>query len=208
MRTKDLVESSLQSLNRTRARSALTMLGIVIGIMSVILMLSVGEAAQRYILGQISSFGSDILTVQNGPKETSGQPSLFIKQTLTMQDLRRLRSLTWVTAASGRYSSSEQLAVNGLTDNVTIVGTTPEELSFQDVSVAQGNFFDSTSVDGHAREAVIGYQIANDAFGVDNPIGKDIKVDDQSFHIIGVMATSRSRPRSICTIRHICKTSA
>ncbi len=193
MRVEDLVKSSVQSLDRTRARSALTMLGIVIGIMSVILMLSVGEAAQRYILGQISAFGSDIVAVMNGPKETQGQPSLFIKQSLTMRDLRRLRGLPWVTAAAGRYSQDERISVNGYDDTVTVVGTTPEEVAFQDVKVLKGAFLDAASVDSHSRDAVLGYDIADKAFGEDEPVGKSIRLNEQTFRIVGVMAKSGTK---------------
>lgn len=193
MKLHDLLRSSMQSLDRTRARSALTMLGIVIGIMSVILMLSVGEAAQRYILGQISAFGSDILTIANGPKVTEGQPSLFIKQSLTVRDLRRLRSAPWVAAVSGRYSQQERISVNGYDTNVTVVGTTPEELIFQDVRVAYGVFFDTTAVDGYSREAVIGHDIAVNAFGADEPVGRSIKLNEQTFRIVGVMMQSGTK---------------
>jgi putative ABC transport system permease protein len=187
MTIQDLIQSSTQSLERTRGRSALTMLGIVIGIMSVILMLSIGEAAQRYILSQISALGSDILTVANGSKEEKGQPSLFIKETLTMKDVQKLDQQLWVTAITARVQQTDHLTANGLDTNTTIVGTMPDETTLSDIRTIQGSFFDTSSVDSHAKEVVLGYKIADDAFGAENPVGKSIKINGQGFRVIGVI---------------------
>ncbi|MFA5936010.1 MAG: ABC transporter permease [Patescibacteria group bacterium] len=187
MTLTDLVKSSTQSLNRTRGRSMLTMLGIVIGIMSVILMLSIGEAAQRYILSQVSTLGSDVLTVANGSKEEEGQPSLFIKETLTIKDVDKLAKQTWVTAIAARLQQKDSLTANGLDAGVTVVGTLPDELTLSDIRPVQGDFFDASSVDSHAKEVVLGYEIADEAFGSENPIGKSVKINGQGFRVIGVI---------------------
>lgn len=187
MTLSDLVQSSAQSLNRTRGRSMLTMLGIVIGIMSVILMLSIGEAAQRYILSQISTLGSDVLTIVNGSKVEEGQPSLFVKETLTMKDVDKLDGVSWVTAIAARVQQKDQLTANGLDTDVTVVGTLPDETILSDIQPTQGSFFDEASVDSHANEAVLGYEIADEAFGSEDPIGKSIKMNGQGFRVIGVI---------------------
>jgi putative ABC transport system permease protein len=187
MTPQDLVASSTQSLTRTAGRSMLTMLGIVIGIMSVILMLSIGEAAQRYILGQISALGSDILTISNGSKEESGQPSLFIKESLTMKDVDKLDAQPWVTSITARIQQTDQLTANGLDTNATVIGTMPDELTLSDIRPIQGDFFDTSSVDSHAKEVVLGYEIADQAFGAENPLGKSIKINGQGFRVIGVI---------------------
>ena len=187
MTFRDLIASSLQSLSRTKGRSALTMLGIVIGILSVILMLTIGEAAGRYILSQISAFGSDTLFIANGGDHDASQPTLFVKESLTMKDVKKLQSMPWVSLITGRLLQDDRLTANGVTMNVHIVGTMPDEIRLNDIAPRVGSFLSLSTIDGRAHEAVIGDEIANLAFGSDDPIGKMIKVNGVPFRIIGVM---------------------
>ncbi len=193
MTTNDLIQSSLQSLARTKARSILTMLGIVIGVMSVILMLSVGEAAQRYILAQISSFGSDTMFVANGPETDQGQPSLFVKESLTMKDVKKLQSVPWIAMIVGKLSQDDQVTAGGFTTNAQVVGTMPDEIRLNDIQTRAGVFFQSSAVDGNAKEAVLGNDIATTAFGAEDPIGKSIKISNSNFRVVGVMAKSGTK---------------
>ncbi len=163
------------------------MLGIVIGILSVILMLTIGEAAGRYILSQISAFGSDTLFVVNGGDHDVSQPTLFVKESLTMKDVKKLHALPWVTLVTGKLIQDDQATANGITTNAQIVGTMPDELRLNDIGVATGSFFLMSSVEGRVHEAVIGHEIANLAFGADDPIGKTVKVNGVPFRVIGVM---------------------
>ncbi len=187
MTFRDLIASSLQSLSRTKGRSALTMLGIVIGILSVILMLTIGEAAGRYILSQISAFGSDTLFIANGGDHDASQPTLFVKESLTMKDVKKLQSMPWVSLITGRLLQDDRLTANGVTMNVHIVGTMPDEIRLNDIAPRVGSFLSLSTIDGRAHEAVIGDEIANLAFGSDDSIGKMIKVNGVPFRIIGVM---------------------
>lgn len=187
MTLRDIVASSLQSLLRTKGRSALTMLGIVIGILSVILMLTIGEAAERYILFQLSAFGSDTLFIANGGDHDVSQPTLFVKESLTMKDVKKLRASPWVTMVAGKVIQDDQVAANGLTTNAHIVGTMPDELRLNDVGVAAGSFFSLSSVEGHAHEAVIGDEVVRVIFGDEGPIGKTIKINNVPFRVTGVM---------------------
>ncbi len=163
------------------------MVGIVIGTMSVILMLSLGEAAQRFILGQVASFGSDVVYVRNGASVEQGQPTLFIKESLTMKDVRKLEAQPWVANIAGVVRRSDIVSANGFDTDVQVVGTMPDELVLSDVRPSAGAFFDVSSVDGRARVAVLGHEIADKAFGAEEPVGKLVKISGQSFRVIGVM---------------------
>lgn len=187
MTISDLLQSSYQSLTRTKARSSLTMLGIVIGIASVILMLSIGEGAQRYILGQISSFGSDILFVTNGPKVEEGQPTLFIKESLTLRDARRLEQETWMKNVVARIALSDELTANGFDTTVQIAGTSPDEAVLYGLHTQEGEFFGRASVESRERVVVLGHEVANKAFGETDPLGKTVKIGTANFRVIGVM---------------------
>jgi putative ABC transport system permease protein len=187
MTLSDLVQSSIDSLRRTKGRSVLTMIGIIIGIMSVIMMLSIGEAAQRYILNQISSFGSDILFLQNGAEVEEGQPSLFIKESLTLKDIRKLKATTWATMVVGRLIQSDTVSAYGYDTNAQVVATMPDEIRQNDIRVGQGFFFTDAAIESHDRVAVLGFDIASAAFGSEDPIGKIVKIGGQSFRVVGVM---------------------
>lgn len=195
MRLLDLLGSSVKSLIRGGSRSLLTMLGIVIGILSVILVLSIGEAAQRYIIGQISTFGSDLVQVANGPKdpEMGSTPSAFTKQSLTLKDYQALRRQTWVKQVVAGVSFEETARVNGQDLAISIAGTTPDELSIYGTKIARGDFFLESDVDSSSRVAVLGATIARSAFGLEDPLGKTIAFNRQTFRVIGVMQVAGTK---------------
>lgn len=187
MTTNDLFTSSLQSLERTKGRSVLTMLGIVIGVMAVIMMLSVGEAAQRFILSQISSFGSDIIFIVNGPEAEQREPDLFIKESLTMKDVKKLQTTPWISMIAAKLQQNDQVTGAGLETNAVVLGTMPDEILMNDLRIEEGAFFSITSVDGRSREAVLGSTVAKRLFGEESAVGKLVKINDASFRVIGVM---------------------
>ncbi len=189
MKITDLVGSAFKSLRRAGSRSALTMLGIVIGILSVILVLSIGEAAQRYIINQVAVFGSDLVQIVNGPREPSAgsTPTAFVKQTLTFKDYQELRREPWVKEIVAGVVLNDIARINGGDVSVSIAGTTPDEINIYGTRVARGQFFTETELDGRARVAVLGSKIADSAFGQEDPIGKTVSVNKQLFRIVGVM---------------------
>lgn len=195
MRILDLVTSALQSLRRTRNRSILTMLGIVIGIMSVILVLSIGESAQRYIVGQVASFGSDLLLVANGPKEDASRttPSPFVKEALEFADYRKLRQQPWVRLITAEILQSDTLTAAGQDNAVQVAGTTPDEVSMFDLHVDTGEFLTQENMDSRARVVALGADIARKSFGQENAVGRTVKINGQGFKVVGVMRPAGTR---------------
>lgn len=195
MRVSDLVSSSVKSLLRTKSRSLLTMLGIVIGITSVILVLSIGQAAQQFIINQISTFGSDVLTISNGPREPAGNstPSLFVKESLTVKDALALKAQPWVRLATASNSQADTVIANGVERSVTIVGTTADEERLYDLRLAKGAFFAPEDVESHANVVVLGADTARTSFGQENAVGKNIKIGGKNFRVVGVMVVLGTR---------------
>lgn len=196
MRIQDTIKMAWNSLLRNKGRAILTMLGIVIGVGSVILMLSVGQAAERYILSQVASFGSDMVFVRNGPgdgSQGSGPPTTAVKQTLTMKDFRKLRQQSWIRLVDADTMSSLLVEYGGLSRTRGISGTSETGLSIYDAEVGQGNFFTAEDVDARARYAVIGIDVAEEFFGQEDPIGKPIKIDKRPYHVIGVLKPAGTR---------------
>jgi putative ABC transport system permease protein len=193
MKPLDLFTSSVQSLERTRNRSFLTMLGIIIGIMSVILVLSIGEAAQRYIVGQIASFGSDLIVVLNGPPQAGNEPTAFTNETLTFDDTKAMLQQSWITTIIASVEQQDTLSGNGVDTTGKVTGTMPDELSFYNLTPIEGVFLTMDDVNSRSRVVVLGNEIAKNMFGEDDPLDKQVKINRQSFRVSGVMPQSGSR---------------
>src|SRR3990167_6727702 len=129
MKLRDTLPISFSSLLRTKGRSALTVLGIVIGIASVILMLSVGQAAQTYLLSQVAAFGSDLVIVTNGRGDEmrGGPPDVTQKLTLTYDDFKRLKKETWVKNVAASVVSTDIATFGPTSKFVSVGGSTPDE---------------------------------------------------------------------------------
>ena len=195
MRFRDLFSLSYTSIVRTRGRAVLTMLGIVIGIGSVILMLSIGQAAEGYLLSQVASFGSDLIFVSSGKgdESESGPPSGNIKQTLTIDDMKTLERQPWVRVVNGSFINMDLLS-NGSTSAYTQVqGTGPGELIIFNTKAETGRFITQDDVDSRAKVIVLGAGVAKRFFSDSDPIGQFLKVNKQNFRIIGVMEHGGTR---------------
>lgn len=194
MRFQDLLSTSSESLRRNTSRSFLTVLGIVIGIAAVILMLSIGQGAQGYVLSQVSDLGSDLIFIEPGTGDAeSGPPSPFIEQTLTLDDVEQLRrrgpfayvSATMITTTSVTASENSQF--------VDVVGVDEHELDIFPAEVVLGRFIENDDVETHARVAVLGSQVAEDLFGDQDPVNQRITVKNLSVRVIGVMEEQGTR---------------
>lgn len=195
MKIQDLVTISLGSLVRNKARAILTMLGIVIGIASVILMLSVGKAAESFLLNQVASFGSNVISVANGSGETKdGAPNPLIKQSLTLKDYRELKRQPWVDAVNANVISAGVISYGAENMNANVYGTTEGEIEvFTTSKVREGRFLLSDDVDGRAKVVVLGDKIARELFGDASPVGKSVKIKRVNFRVIGVMEKGGTR---------------
>src|SRR5688572_14961987 len=188
MKLQDLVTISMKSLVRNKARAVLTMLGIVIGIGSVILMLSVGKAAENFLLANVASFGPDVVIISNGSgSESGGGPSPLQKQTLTYKDYRELKRQSWVDAVVGTIVSTAVATYGAENMNVSLWGSTPGEIEIFPATVADGRFLLDDDVDGRAKVAVIGHNVARELFGDDSAVGKLLKIRRANYRVVGVM---------------------
>ncbi len=197
MKLQDLIEISWQNLIRNRKRAALTMLGIVIGVMSVILMLSIGQAAENYILGQVAAFGSDLIIVRSGPGDgggmRAGPPNMTLKQTVDMRDYRKLRQEKWIQAITASYFSDLLVEYQDVSTTPRITGVTQDELLVYNTRIKEGSFVSEADVDSATRVAVLGIDLANDLFGQEDPIGKRIKIKKQQYRVIGILDRAGTR---------------
>ncbi len=150
--TYDFVESvrvALRSLSANKLRSGLTMLGIIIGVMSVIAMLSIGEGAQAAITAQINSIGTNLLFIRPGATQQGGvRTAEGSAATLTMQDAQALQDLPDVASVSPEVDSFGQVVYLGNNAVGRIVGVTPNYLDVMNGTVADGDFITNADVNG------------------------------------------------------------
>lgn len=195
MKIRDILPMAFSSLTRNKSRTVLTMLGLVIGIMSVILMLSIGQAAERYLLSQIaSSFSSDMIFAQNGRgAESGGPPSPTQKKSLTDKDLEKLQSQAWLRVVEPFIVQSDLATFEGTSRRVSLNGVTNFSLDIYPDRPETGRFIDASDVDGHARIIVLGRAVAQDLFANSEPIGKSVKIGKRSYRVVGVMEKGGTR---------------
>ena len=191
MLASDLIQETLYSIRSNKARSGLTILGIVIGIGSVIAMVSIGQGAQKSIESSIQSIGSNLIMIMPGfQRSFSGGASAGrgSAQTLTLADAEAIRDeIPGVSAVAPESSRRYQLAVKSNNTNTSVVGTLPEYSSVRSLEVDLGNFISDQQVKSSAKVAVIGPTTRDDLFGEDaNPIGQSVRISNMDFKIIGV----------------------
>jgi putative ABC transport system permease protein len=185
---------ALPALRRNRMRSALTALGIIIGVASVIAMVGAGKGAQLSVQKRVSSLGENMLTVFAGSRRSGGvNTGLGSASTLTVADAEAIgREVPDVVAFSPEVSTPVQAIGNGRNWSTSAVGVQPEYLRIRDWQVERGAMFEARDVRAAAKVAVIGSKTAAELFGPLDPIGQRVRVQNIPFVIIGVLESKGS----------------
>jgi len=174
------VRVALDGLVVNKMRSALTMLGVIIGVGAVIALMSIGEGAQASITEEIISIGTNLLFVSPGAFESGPVRGAAGSATsLTYDDAEAIadpRNVPDAALVAPEFSQNTQVIFGDANVNVSVLGTTGEYLRAYDLEVASGRFIEEKDVDKRANVAVLGYQTAQDLFGGFDPIGQKIKV--------------------------------
>lgn len=191
MNYSELVSSAIAALRGNLLRTLLTMLGIIIGIASVILIISLGKGATASINRQLSSFGTNTIFISPGSMEGRQGPqqsqtdSLKLTDAIALADKTRIQNIAAVSAV---VTKPTQASANGQTINANAQGVGADYPTIQSLEIAQGEFFTKADELGLSRVAVIGSQVATDLFGEGaDPVGETIKIDNRSFRIVGVL---------------------
>lgn len=190
----DLLElffESLGTLTLNKTRTGLAILGIVIGIGSVIALVSLGQASQQSIQSRIESLGSNLLTIQPGSTNQGGvRGAQGGRTTLTLDDAKAIAStpqITTINKVSSEFSRRTQITTGASNTNTQVIGSTPMYPEVHKVNIAMGSFISQRDIDVMNKVAVIGPQVVIDLFGDGaNPIGQHIRASGQTLKIIGV----------------------
>ena len=190
MNILNLIKVSLKAVASNKMRSFLSMLGIIIGVAAVIIMMSIGQGSKESIRSELSTMGTNLLTIRPGADMRGGvrqDPSSM--QTLKMADYQRiLQDKKFVTKVSPEVTASGQVIYGNNNTNTTIYGESPEYLEIKQWDVEEGECFTEEDIKKSAKVAVIGKTIVNELFGdgVD-PIGKTIRFKSIPMRVIGVL---------------------
>jgi putative ABC transport system permease protein len=188
----ETVKMASATLKSNKLRSALTMLGIIIGNASVIAMVGIGQGAQRLAEEQFESLGPNTLFVVPGSREERNT-TFDLPRTLVWEDAKAIASqVPSIEAVAPQINLSQVITYRDRNTNKIIVGTTPEFLTVRSFDVAKGRFINDLDLKRNQRIAVLGSEIAERFFGGENPIGKRLRIKNASFEIVGVMESKGS----------------
>jgi putative ABC transport system permease protein len=188
------VRSALRALLANKLRSALTMLGIVIGVGAVVALLSIGTGAQASITSQIEGIGANLITVYSGTRNSSAPSGAGGGATapLTYEEAQQLEGLSGVAAVSPQVQSRQTVKYQSAQTNVQVVGVEPDYATVHPDQLDHGRFISDSDVNSKSRVAVVGSQIVTELFGGLDPVGKRIKINGIQFEVIGVMESQGS----------------
>lgn len=190
MKLRQLILVALKSIARNKMRSLLTMLGIIIGVGSVITMVALGEGSQKDIEGDVASLGTNLLMVRPGSMQSGGvRGGAGTRPSLSMNDVNRLKKnsmlLRWVSA---EVRANGQVIAGSNNWNTTITGVAPDYLLIRNYQIAGGSFFIERDCKTRAKVAVLGKTVADELFPDQDPVGARMRIRNVPFRVIGVLA--------------------
>jgi putative ABC transport system permease protein len=192
MNISEIVEEALNTLRVNKMRTVLAILGIVIGIGSVIALISLGQASQASITNQIESLGSNLLTISPGSTQSGNvRGASGGGTTLTYDDAKAIQTsskITTVAKVSAEVSKRSQIITGKSNTNTQVYGVTPVYSEIKKIEIANGLFITERDLESLGKVVVLGPQVVEDLFGDStlNVLGQSIRIDKQTFKIIGV----------------------
>ena len=188
----EAVRVAIDALRGNKFRSALTMLGVVIGVSSIILLVSIGEGAKIYITKQFMDLGTNILIVLPGKQKASGGPVTGLSTTypLTYDDMVAAKRRVYaIQQAAPLIMGTGSVKHANRKRSTTVIGTTYDMQEVRNLHVEVGSFIPKRAGDGKPRErvAVLGRTVKEELFGDANPLGSYIRINEARFRVIGIM---------------------
>ena len=197
MPLREIIRLALESLAANKFRALLTMLGMVIGVSSIVLLVSIGAGAKNYIFREFEGLGTNLIVVQPGKtdrKTPLGPPIGAAQHKMTVADVTALekRALN-LEAVSGLVFGTASIKYEESIANVSIFGANEAFLQILNLRVGLGAYFTREEDEFGRRVIVLGWQVAHDLFGDELPLGRQVRVNQAEFRVIGVMARTGSK---------------
>ena len=185
---------AIHALLANKMRSLLTMLGVIIGVAAVIALVSVGMGVRTGITANFESLGANTITIMPGSSNRGGpRGAAGSMQTLKYDDAKAIEAkIKDIQYVSPTVSSSYQVVNGNQNWNTSVTGVTPELMQIRSLTVSNGSFISKDDMTKRTRVAVIGATVAENLFGTENPVGKNIRIKNQPFKVIGILASKGS----------------
>ena len=185
------IRIALHELFANKMRSVLTMLGIIIGVAAVIAMVSIGMGVKSNVQDSMASLGSNMLIITPGAENSGGVRGAKGSRTSLKYDdaeeiKKKIKNIDYV---SPTVMSSYQVVNGNLNWNTSVIGVTPEYMAIRSLTVTAGTFITQSDIEKRQRVAVIGSTVAENLFGAQNPIGQNIRINNQPFKVVGILAS-------------------
>ena len=188
---KECFGMAVNALLANKLRSLLTMLGIIIGVGAVIAMVSIGMGVRTSVADSFASLGSNMLIIMPGSTNHGGvRGAAGSRKSLKDDDAKAIESkIKGIDYVSPTVSSSYQVVNGNLNWNTSVEGVTPELMQIRALKVENGSFISASDMNKRSRVAVIGPTVAANLFGAENPVGQNIRINNQPFKVIGITAS-------------------
>jgi len=185
----DLLRLAIQSILGHRLRSALSLVGISIGISSVILLTSLGEGTRRYIIDQFSQFGTNLIAINPGKTDTAGIPGIFGGSThkLTIEDAEALLRVPGVREVVPLAFGMARVEGEGRGRSVFVYGVTPQISTVWRWDIGIGSFWPGNDPTQGFQQVVLGARLKREIFGTQNALGRFVKIAGNRFRVVGLM---------------------
>ncbi|MCZ6880479.1 MAG: ABC transporter permease [Gammaproteobacteria bacterium] len=189
MRTADMARLAGSAVTAHRLRSALTTLGIAIGIFAVVLLTSIGEGIHRFVMSEFTQFGTNIIGINPGKATTMGASiGVFGSvRPLSIDDAEALRRLPYVESVVAMVQGNAEIEFGRLQRRTTVYGVSPDFPQAFQFNVASGSFLPPDDPRNPRAVAVLGSKLANELFSKESPVGARIRVGGDRYRVVGVM---------------------
>ena len=187
----DALQLALRAVTAQRLRSFLTLLGIAVGIAAVILLTSIGEGIHRFVLGEFTQFGTNVIGVHPGKTKTGGHPPSGLPSSarpLSLDDARSLERLPNIIAVTPIVRGNAEVEGNGRTRRTLVSGVNANLPQVFRSTVQSGQFLPADDESSARAFVVLGSRLRDELFGSENPLGQRVRIGGLHFRVIGVMA--------------------
>lgn len=190
MRWSDATQLALRAITAHRLRSFLTLLGIAVGIAAVILLTSIGEGIHRFVLGEFTQFGTNVISALPGKTKTTGRPSGLPSSArpLSLEDAQALEHLPHVVAVTPNVRGNAEVAGNGRTRRTLVYGVNSRMPVVFRSAVGSGRFLPTEDAGAARAFVVLGAKLKDELYGSDSPLGQRLLIGGLHFRVIGVLA--------------------
>jgi putative ABC transport system permease protein len=183
MDLRETVSVAIDALRANKLRATLTSLGVIIGSASIVLVVTVALTSRKFVLSQIEAVGSNLVWVELVQRPDKQPP---LNYEMTLDDMEAARSIPGVIAVAGTREHPMAMTVNGVEQPVNMVGVTDGYQTIRRLLILRGRYFDQTDMEMRSKVCLITTELSDKIFGQENPVGKEIRMGELTFTVIGV----------------------